>query len=155
MLLEDIQKKFSNGCPNGFLLGWDVNRFFQSIQSLFAGFKVTNDTSFDYSYCNSYVIELGKNADEEIFVLTLKISFIIDAYTLHLTRYSSNKRTGKVISFESFSEYSMVVEKVKCFMEEQGFIEIQHNDMECLVNNVELELSEQATLGKCLFDDFE
>lgn len=155
ILIGDIQRKFSNGCPNGFLLEWDANRFFQDLLSLFLGFKVTNDTDFNYSYCNSFDIELGKNNEGKIFVLTLKISFIIDAYTVHITRYSSNQRAGNVISIEGCLEYSGAVEKVRSFMEAQGFIEVQDDDMAHFVENVELELAERATVGKCLFDDFE
>ena len=155
MLVENIQRKFSNGCPNGFLLGWDVNRFFKSLLSLFVGFKVINDTDFNYSYCNSYDIELGTGEDGKMFILTLKASFIADTYTIHVTKYSKNKRSGKVIHIEEYREYAGEVVKARSFMEEQGFIEILDDDMELFVENVDLELAERATVGKCLFDDFE
>jgi len=154
-LIIDIQKKFSDGCPNGFLLGWDINRFFQSLISLFVGFKVINDTDFNYSYCNSYEIELGENESDEIFILTLKVSFIVDAFVLHVTRYSSNRRSGKVIHFDECSEYAGEIKKAKIFLVGKGFVEMQNDDMESVVDGVHLELAEIPTVGKCLFEDFE
>ncbi len=155
VLIIDIQKKFSNGCPNALLLGWDRNRFFQIFLSLFVGFKVINETDFNYSYCNSYEIELGKNVCDEIFILTLKVSFIVDAYTIHVTKYSSNRRTGVVIPYEECLEYVDEIGKAKTFLEGKEFIEIQDNEMDIFLENIDLELAEKATVGKCLFDDFE
>lgn len=155
MLIRDIQRKFSNGCPNGYLLGWDVNRFFKPLLSLFAGFRVINETDFNYSYCNSYDIELGIGEDEKIYFLTLKASFIADIYTVHVTGYSKNKRRGKVVDVMKFPEYEKQIERARSFMNGQGFMEILDEDMELVVESVDLELAEHATLGKCLFDDFE
>jgi len=153
-LISDIQNKFSEGCPNGFLLEWDVNRFFHALLSLFDGYKVINDTDFNYSYCNSYDVELGEDENNDVFILTLKASFISDAYTIHITRYSSDRRNGVVIPYENCLEYESEIAKVKGFIENEGFVEVQSNEMDVVVENVELELAGPATVGKCLFDDF-
>lgn len=152
-LVADIQKMFFDGCPNGFLLKWDVNRFFQSLVSLFAGFKVINETDFNYSYCNSYEIELAENG--EIFILTLKASFIADAYTVHLTKYSSNRRRGIVVPYEEYPEYAEEIKKSKAFFKENNFVEVENDEIDSFVENIDLELADRATVGKCLFDDFE
>lgn len=156
LLIENIQKEFSDGCPNGSLLEWDLDRFFQPLQLLFSSSEVKNNTDFNYSYCNSLDIDLGKSSDgKKVFVMSLKISFIANVYTVYITEYKSNKRRGKVIHIEECEKYPSAIVKIRSFMKEQGFSEISDNDLGHYVENVDLELSERATVDKCLFDDFE
>jgi len=153
-LISEIQRRFKSSCPNGVLLKWDRNRFYDSLLQLFVGYKVKNQTDFNYSYCNSFDVEMNaRGASGQFYKLTLKISFIVDAYTLHLTEYSNDKKRGKVISSEGITEVLFIIKKIKQFMEQKGFQEI-YDDMNVVVPNVELELAKTATIGKCLFDDF-
>lgn len=55
-IILEIQRKFKNACPSGILLEWDRNRFYDLLLPLFVGYKVKNQTDFNYSYCNSFDI---------------------------------------------------------------------------------------------------
>lgn len=152
-LISEIQKKFKNSCPSGMVLGWDRNRFY-NLLVLFIGYNVKNQTDYNYSYCNSFDIEMhSRGRSDQFYKVTLKISFIVDAYAVHLTVYSKNKKRGKVIPCERVPEAQLVIEKIKHFMGKNGLQEID-DDFNIIVPNVELELAEIATIGKCLFDDF-
>jgi len=153
--IESIQNAFSNGCPNGALLGWDANRFYESLTKLFYEFSISNETDFNYSYCNSYDIAVGNGEQGENFVITVKISFIIDAYRMQLTEYSKDKKSGKVIDFEDLNEGTRFAENVRSFFEDRGFTEVADEELTHIVENVHLELADLATVGKCLFDDYE
>ncbi|MCL7422221.1 MAG: hypothetical protein M8364_15085 [Methylobacter sp.] len=152
-LISEIQSKFTPSCPNGMLLGWDRNRFYDLISSLFVGYKVINQTDFNYSYCNSFDIEIGRSPIGQIYVLTIKISFIVDAYTVHVTEYSRDRNRAKLVQGEEVPETKHKIEKIKRLMEQKGFQEI-NDEFNDIVSGVELELAEEATIGKCLFDDF-
>ncbi len=154
-IIQQVQSLYKNGIPNGILLGWDTARFHNQLTSLFERLIILNETDFNYSFCNSYTIELGKDSGDNVYILTLKASFIVNAYTIHVTKYSSNKRVGKVIQEDHLLQYTKYIERARSFFENQGFIEITSDDMDCAVNDVTLELAEKPTLGKCLFDDFE
>jgi len=154
-LIDEIKKMYLDGRPNGFLLEWDVNRFFEELVLLFIDHKVSNDTDFNYSFCNSYNIALGNTSDNEKYVLTVKASFIADSYIVHITRYSKSKRNGKVVSIEECQEYASELALVREFMTKKGFVETPRNMIDLHVDGIELELAELATLGKCLYDDYE
>ncbi|MCW8127426.1 hypothetical protein [Microbulbifer halophilus] len=154
LVVENIRRKFSKGCPSGIMIGWDVSRFFSALKSVFKGYTVLNQTDFNYSYCNTYDVNLGNNASGHYFVLTIKVSYIYDAFTMHITRYIS-RRSGEVVTFDQCNEYKELVEKVRSFLADKAFREIQSDEMDVEVEGVELELAEVPTVGKCLFDDFE
>ena len=152
-LISEIKEKFRTSCPNGMLLQWDRNRFYSSFSSLFIEYNIKNQTDFNYSYCNSFDIEMLSRGDAgEFYRIALKISFIVDAYTVYLIQYSKNKKKGKVIC-EKNIEAQLCIEKIKHFMEKKGFQEI-NDEFDIVVPDVKLELAEIATVGKCLFDDF-
>jgi hypothetical protein len=80
-LVLEIQRKFKNSCPSGILLGWDKNRFYDLLLPLFVGYKVKNQTDFNYSYCNSFDIEMHSRRPSGRFCrVTLHIRFIVDTY---------------------------------------------------------------------------
>jgi len=153
--IENIQNAFSDGCPNGSLLGWDANRFYEPLVKIFNGLSVSNETDFNYSYCNSYDIALSTGTQGEIFIVTIKVSFIIDAYRMQLTEYSKDKKAGRVIEFEGLSDSLYFVDNVRSFFADRGFIEIADEALNNKIEDVQLELADVATVGKCLFDDYE
>jgi hypothetical protein len=153
-LISEIQRKFRHSCPSSMVLGWDRNRFYDLLLSLFVGYKVKNQTDFNYSYCNSFDIEMHlKRPSGRFCRVTLQISFIVDAYIVYHTAHSKGKKRGKGIPSERISEAQLHIEKIKQFMEQKGFQEIV-DEFDIIVPDVELELAEIATIGKCLFDDF-
>jgi hypothetical protein len=153
-IISEIQRKFKSSCPSGILLRWDRNRFYDSLVPLLAGYKVKNQTDYNYSYCNTFDIELNTiGSSGQRYKITLKTSFIVDGYAIHLTEYSNNRKQGKVIPVESVHEALFVIEKIKAFIEQRGFQKID-NEFNTAVPGVDLELAEIATIGKCLFDDF-
>lgn len=107
-----------------------------------------------YSYCNSFDIEmLSRKHSGHLCKVTLKISFIVDAYLVYHTAHSKAKKSDKESSSTRFSEAQLHIGKIKQFMEQKGFQEID-DEFDTIVPDVELELAEIATIGKCLFDDF-
>jgi len=154
-LIADIEKAFSEGPPNGFLLGWQRDRFFPSLQSSFRDCAVTNDTDYNYSYCNSFEIEPDPSGKEGNLVITLKMSHVADVYSVHVTKYSRDKRRGNVVPCGVDPIVSELCERVHQFAADKGFQEIDERLTDMKIPGVDLELAEEATVGKCLFDDFE
>lgn len=136
-------------------MGWDEDRFMESVKRICRDSKVVNNTDFNYSYCNCFDIESNLNHDEHDFVVTFKTSLVADAYSLHVTRYSKNRRSGKVVQEDECDELLSVVANLREFAHQQGLREISCAEHDIVVAGVSLELSDVATLGKCLFDDFE
>lgn len=153
-LIRDINNAYSTAIPNGFLLGWDENRFFTELKFLFSDLKVINTTDFNYSFCNTYEIDLGEKGNTS-FILTLKISFIANAFVLYVTEYSKNLKYGKVLFQEESDEQLEYLNRVQNFMFEKGFIEPSNEDLDVIIQDVHLELADISTIDKCLFDDFE
>ena len=164
----EVKKKFGEARPRGDLLGWDLNRFFSSFTRICTYCRVNNCTDLNYSYCNSYEIEPETQPQEFDYVLTFKTSFIVDAYSYHVTRYSKNRRNGRVINLPDcgevaeFSDVSTAQKAIKQalnaieqFVQQNGFREVDEHDQDIVIDGVSLELSDVATLGRCLFDDFE
>jgi hypothetical protein len=154
-LVLGIQEIFGKSRPNGILLGWDKNRFFSSLRELCADCTVVNDTDFNYSYCNSFEIVSNTNRQEHDYVITFKTSFVLDVYSLHVTRYSPDRKRSKVVSEHECTELIPILQRIRNFAEKQYLQEISSSDHDVVVDGVSLELSEVATVGKCLFDDFE
>lgn len=158
-LLDDwistVKSKFGDGCPNGFLLEWDANRFYSSIIEICRKCKVINQTDFNYAYCNTYVIRPGTKTGNFIYELTLNISFIVDAFSFHWTRYTPNLKKGGVISTNEIEvEYDPTDSLIE-FLEKNQYQEVQPDWFDLNIDDVQLELAEEATLGKCLFHDYE
>lgn len=153
-IIEEIQRSYSESYPNGLLEGWDTKRFSQILELIFSDCKFSNQTDFNYSNCNSYDVELGESEDDGYLVLTIKISYICDAFSLHVIRYI-NRKCGGVIPLHNCNEYLDKMVATRNVFLGKGFREIKPDEMDIEVEGVELELAEVATVGKCLFDDFE
>ena len=153
MILQ-VQEAFKNGCPNGIILAWDRDRLFHDLEQVCRGFKVTNYTDFNYSYCNTFDIEPIGDSSDYIYVVTFKVSFVCDAYSVHVTKYSKDRRRGEVVSENECASLVPILAVVRGFAEDRGFCEITGQDHDIVIEGIDLELSDVATLGKCIFDDF-
>ena len=153
-VIEKIHLKYSDSYPNGIQAGWDMNRFFKALILIFSGYKLTNQTDFNYSFCNSYDVVLDKNTDGSSSMLTIKVSYICDVFSLHMTRHG-NRRKTQFVPLNSCNEFKNKAELARAFLIDKGFREIQPEEMDVEIDGIELELAEIATVGKCLFDDFE
>ncbi len=151
-LVRQVRERFQSGKTNGFLMKWEANRFHEKLKALCEDFRVVNQTDFNYSYCNSYEIEPYIHRTGGQYVLTVKFSFIADVFSVHLTKYSHNRKVGFVVPEHELPELPRLIRDFAIF---EGFEEIDGVDHNLLVDGVELELSQISTLGKCLFDDFE
>ncbi|NOT12099.1 MAG: hypothetical protein HOP23_09760 [Methylococcaceae bacterium] len=154
-LIAEIKIKFNSSVmPNGDLLGWDRNRFYEPLQLLLNEYAVINQTDFNYSYCNSFDINMNTKGNfGEIYKITLKISFILDMFTIHLTKYSKDKKMGKVVSQDTIPEAKFVCDKLRYYLSQINFEEL-YEDIDVEIPGIQLELAQKATVGKCLFDDF-
>lgn len=154
-ILLEVKSAFKVAPPNGDILGWDRERYYKDFARLAEICKVSNDTDFNYSFCNSYNAEFKTNKDSYIYVVTVKISFITNVYSIHVTQYSRDKKSGKVVSVYPHLELTLLIKKITSYLLGKGFMALKAEWADLKVNGVSLELSEEATLGKCLFDDFE
>ncbi len=155
VIIELIQEVFDQSTPNGVLLGWNENRFMEPISRICSGTKLVNNTDFNYSNCNSFDIELDPSYDEHLCRITFKASFVADAYSLHVTRYAKDQRSGKVVPEDECEQLVLVIERLRKFADQKELREISCLEHDMVVAGVSLELSKVATIGKCLFDDFE
>jgi hypothetical protein len=156
VLITKLKKQFNSKCtPNGILLNWDRNRFYNELKSLLIDHDILNQTDFNYSFCNSFDIKINASENPiETYKLTLKISFILDFFTTHLTKYVNYGRVGNVVSIDSVYEAKIVCDKLKNYLSEIGYEELSVDAIDTEVPDVQLELAQKATIGKCLFDDF-
>lgn len=153
-IIEEIKARFNRGCPNGFLLGWDRDRFLKEVTDLSAPLRVINNTDFNYSYCNSYEIIISSNSNEPELSVILKLSFILDIYSLYCVEYVSGRRIGRVVKIASSGVVFYLTDKLEVFFTSIGFDRISNDFGGIEVKGVCLELAEAATVEKCLFDDF-
>ena len=150
-----VQNTFGHSYRNVNKLNWDRNRFFQSVVKHCRGCKIANSTDFNYSFCNTFEVEPKIQPDEHSYVLTFKTSFVADVYSLHVTQYSKDRKAGKVVAEDELPTLVPIIATVRQFAADAGFQEMNGGDHDIIVEGVSLELSDVATLGKCLFDDFE
>ncbi|MCP4458042.1 MAG: hypothetical protein GY816_08470 [Cytophagales bacterium] len=155
--MKVVKQKFSQGPPNGWLLGWDEERFFPDFIKIAHPFLSINLTSFDYSFCNKFHVRSDTNEIGQYLALTVCLSFIVDAYSIHWTFYDYKGRTGKVVPSPCKEPESILEYRIREFLAKQGFVEIPDNWYNAKVEGVHLDLSddEHVILGKCLFDDFD
>ena len=155
MLVEDVRRAFRFGIPNGLKLNWNADRFFPQIKRICEKCHVVNGTDFNYSYCNSFDVEPTEMEGGNRYVLNVKFSFIAPAYSIHTTKYSRDKKLGRVVQESERPAILSLAHSVRDFAKQAGFQEVDGRSHDIVVDGVQLELSEVATLGKCLFDDFE
>lgn len=153
--INTVREKFSNGVPNGWLLNWDSERFSKELKELSNEFEFINSTSFDYAFCNSYNLFFPSQASENYEMATIEISFIVDAYQIFWTEYFDYGKRGKVIPATTSKKSKAVEIRIRSFLNEKGFTDCLLDWSEINIQNIQLELSEKATLGKCLFVDYE
>jgi len=157
LLLEEIvaqvREQFREEVPNGWLLGWDLNRGHAAIREATAPYRASNLTSFDYSFCNWYEVKVRNGYQK--WLLTVKISFIVSVFSLYWTRYKSSVE-GFVMIADS-DERRRLENRVRTAVSGLGYCEIDSAWLNLKVDGVSLELSdpEDVTLGKCLFCDFD
>ena len=154
-LITAIGERFRNSPPNGLLLGWREDRYFDEVRGCCPGCTVVNETSFDYSRCNTFQIRPQSLTDQWIYELSVNISFVAAAYTIHWTKYSPDARRGRVVDTADVEVAQNPAAAVRRMLKMEGFTEIPGEWLESLVAGVDLELAESATLGKCLFNDYE
>lgn len=152
-----IRTLFGPEPPSGWLLGWNDERYFDDFAALLKSYgELVNETSFDYSFCNSYVLYVGDRSNESFESLTISLSFVADAFQLIWSGYRSFGRKGSV--FNSQSDFHIEIEnRCRGFAQKLGFIECSPEVFNMPIKGVRLELSgkENVTVGKCLFDDFD
>ena len=153
-LLRTIAELFRDGPPNGWLLGWDVDRFANQVSELSGDGEFENVTSFDYSFCNSFEVTFRQTSDEFV-VLTVRVSFVADYFSMHWTQYSSSGKHGVVVDDVDFDGAARVAQDIRAFLRSMGYQEFPTSWDSIAVPEAVLELSEEpATLSKCLFDDY-
>ena len=147
-ILQQVQLAFRDGPPNGWILGWDLNRYFSEIEGAAAPYPVINYTSFDYSYCNNY--QIHDDSERCHFFLTVLVSFITPVYSLHWT--GLRNQTGAVV-LRPPAQYAALENKIAAKLKDLGLMDFPPDWSEVKVEGVHLELSEpeDAGLGKFLF----
>ena len=153
--VERVEAAFAEGPPNGWLLGWDEKRFERDLRQLADSAPVFNATSFDYAFCNKYEVEIRETSGEVYWILTIRISYIVDAYTLHWTEYRTTE-TGRVVGTPSIEACRRTESAVLQFLSQVGCSDVSDNWYRHRIPGIRLELGgTEATLGKCLFEDYE
>ncbi|VTR93352.1 unnamed protein product [Gemmata massiliana] len=151
-IVDQVQGQFRNGVPNGWLLGWKLDRGYATINESIAPHKAANMTTFDYCFCNYYELMIGN--DYPKFALAIRISFIVPAYSLHWTRYDS-EHSG-VVTRDIPVAAVHIENKIRSTIDGLGYFELPSDWHDKEINDVILELSDtdSVTLGKCLFCDY-
>ncbi|MCA9280080.1 MAG: hypothetical protein H6815_12470 [Phycisphaeraceae bacterium] len=154
-VVNDIRTQYRERPPNGWLLGWERERYLLLVQEACAPHAVVNATSFDYAFCNRYEVNLSEGDAGIFYMLAVRLSFIAPVFSLHWTRYESQTK-GSVVSSVP-SDCSQLEEKLRKTLERAGLTGLPDEWFEQEVSGVELELSgtSNVTIGKCLFEDYE
>jgi hypothetical protein len=156
-LLETVRKAFAAGPPNGWLLGWLVDRHFSGFAQAASPVKARNVTTFDYAFCNHFEARINGLTGGRFATLTVMLSFIADVYVLHWTLYESDGRTGQVVAAAPSEEAAALQGRIKHWLAKVGFLPLPDSWHELRLDGIELELSgaRNVTLGKCLFRDYD
>jgi len=145
--VDKIRVSYRSTIPDGYALGWSEDRYLAALKKRLPDYQIDNFTSFDYAVCNTY--ELNVQAELRSYIATLKISFIVDCYVLyigHLKRISAS---------DAQTHFAPIAKSIHQLLDGGGFQEIQTEVLDVVVPGVTLNLAPQATIGKCLFDDYE
>lgn len=155
-VIKDIQMAFKDGVPNGILLGWDEDRFYQDLLILTQRGEIVNRTDFNYSFCNTYYYHHSNKHSKTQEKATLQISFVSNVFQIYwdksLKHSSSMARRIKEPENNESKEWEKAV---KGFMKQRGFEEFLIDWYNLPIDGIELELSEkdEVTVGKCLFEE--
>lgn len=152
-IIRIIRSRFHDGPPNGWLLCWDETRYFALVSDAATPYPTINYTSFDYGFCNWFEVRI--DSDHRYWTFTIKLSFIAPVYCVHWTQYESPSQ-GAVISAAPLG-HQAVEDNVRTAVERAGFFELPTEWYDQQVQGIELELSgtENVTIGKCLFSDYD
>lgn len=153
--IEATRKAFERGVPNGWLLGWDRSRFGEELAVYSRPWPCFNATSFDYARCNRYEIECRGDEGGRFAVLSVLVSFVVDAYVMYWTVHEEGRARVCQAPQEPWVP-SGIVGSMKGFLESSGFQEMSGATYAMPMDNIALELSDpdDVTLGKCCFEDF-
>lgn len=151
-----VAEKFRDGIPNGWLLHWDSQRLQSELTDASMPYSVRNRTSFDYSRCNQYDIEIAPQDSVFTYVLTLRLSFVLPYFCLHWTEYDASKTNGRVVAMHDTIGCELE-SKLRSVVERFGFEELPDQWLSVKIPEFKLELSEDenVTISKCLFDDYD
>ena len=154
-LVAATKATFATGVPNGWVLGWNRARFETEIAALARPFSCFNATSFDYARCNRYEIECRTEGEPTYLMLTVLISFILDVFSTHWTRYENSSRFGSVVPTPNDTPLSVLEVRIAEMLRARDFRRISDELYAMKIGGIELELSDPGgvTLGKCLFED--
>lgn len=153
-ITDAVKRHFLNEPPNGWLLGWSEERLFREIQGIAAPFTAINHTSFDYCFCNWYDIHANQDDDDDRWILSVKLSFIVPVYCIFWTTYEGPTFSGQVVAAPK--TISQLENSVRDFVEDAGFFKLPAHWHDIQVAGVSLELGGEinVTLDKCLFCDY-
>lgn len=156
-LVDAVRKAFSPRPPNGWLLGWDRERYFREFVRASAPARATNHTSFDYAFCNHFEADLRDSGDAEYLTFTVRISFIADVYSIHWTTYGDGGKVGHVVPTPTTEAAVELHKRIDQWLQTTTLAPLPDEWFELQVSGVQLELAGVigATLGKCLFEDYE
>jgi hypothetical protein len=157
-IIRDVKDAFKNEHPNGMLLGWDDERFYQELSDLTKKGELVDQTDFNYSFCNTfsyYYYPFDKDKNYEM--ATLKISFVSNVFDIRWWKYRNRGRSPRIIESPENYVSKEWEQQVKAFFEKKGFVKCLPEWHSLHIEGIDLELSEKGkvTLGKCLFDDYE
>jgi len=154
-LKEHIVDAFAHGPPNGWLLDWDARRYQELVEKSVRPYAVTNHTSFDYSFCNCYRVEITSDNDESRWILECNISFIADLFVWHCTYYPPNSIEGVVVENPPITQIERITNNLVTALRSVGLKSLPDDWYDARVEGVTLELSdpEHVTASKCLFHD--
>lgn len=149
-----VREAFSDGPPNGWLLGWAEDRGFREFAQVVAPHKAANNTSFDYAFCNHFDVRMALD-DAKYAVLTVLTSFVADVFSMHWTLYGPGGRGGQVVN--DVPRGRALEATVQDWLAGRGFVSLPDRLGDVVLDGLELELSgeENVTLAKCVFQDFE
>jgi len=153
--LRVVRQAFEAKPPDGRELGWDEARMMTTIGEIASPLHINNWTAFDYAFCNRYEIKVPGEAKKEYLSCSVRLSFIVPAYTIHWTSYWRNGKSGKVV--DTPEPLRGLETRIRQHLEKQGFIELPEDWQDIVVLGISLELAgaRNVTLGKCLFEDYD
>lgn len=153
-LLDRIRQEWRQSLPNGWELGWPLDRFKAELSQCAAPYAVLNLTSFDYCRCNTFVVDFGY-IDGLYSTLTIHVSFIADLYVMY---WSRTRGAGDLReTTDTPSQGEAIMYSARRLLSRLGMQEIPDEWYDCHAPGVSLELcdSGDVTIGKCLFCDTE
>jgi len=156
-LIERVRSAFAYGPPNGWIEGWAITRHFSEFVQVVSPRSAFNITSFDYSFCNRFEVQVKGLDDRCHAVLTALLSFIADVYTTYWTLYEQGGRVGRVIEIPPSEDAAKLQLRVESWLTQIGFARLHDDWYSIELNGIQLELSGEThvTLGKCLFQDYD